>query len=200
MILKKILTDPSEITEESHYKVYNETVDDRNLSYEQLGLFLYCSSFPEDHEFHLKDFITDKARRDKIYGMVNHLVAENYLEFVQVRDKRQRITRSYYCVSKSKMRELRREPNVEDKSGYVYLIQVKGQKSYKVGYSVNPQRRLQDLQDERDMSLILVAQISSTNMYRDETRWHEKFHRYQFSGEWFALPDSAVDNFIKASE
>jgi hypothetical protein len=73
--------------------------------------------------------------------------------------------------------------------GKVYFARLPGQ-GIKIGFSVNPERRMKDLQIGASASILLVGTVEGT--MTDEARFHERFHEHRIRGEWFSeriLPD-----------
>lgn len=60
----------------------------------------------------------------------------------------------------------------------------------KIGHSVNPIHRFQNLQtsNARELSFIYLAHGSLV----DEAKLHEKYAQYHVRGEWFCLPNKVV--------
>lgn len=78
-------------------------------------------------------------------------------------------------------------------NGYVYLIRAVGHGAYKIGCSVDPARRLPEIQRYIDVPLELVAQVYFHNYETAEFHMQQKYKRYRLSRDWFALPDWAVE-------
>ena len=87
--------------------------------------------------------------------------------------------------------------------GYVYLIKPQGHNIYKVGSSVNPDRRLKDIQRKaKGLQLEVIAMKQYHDHARAETEWHIEFKdsRLPGGGEWFALSRHQVELFIEAAK
>lgn len=65
--------------------------------------------------------------------------------------------------------------------GFVYLIS--DGTAYKIGYSVNPEKRVAELQTGNPRLLRLVKKMSGTEA--DEKALHQKFIQYNLLQEWF---------------
>jgi hypothetical protein len=77
--------------------------------------------------------------------------------------------------------------------GWVYLIKSSYGNLYKIGYGKNPKKRLAEIQSCSPVSLQLVHSIYFFNAAAAEKLLHETFREYRQHGEWFNLPDSAVE-------
>jgi hypothetical protein len=87
--------------------------------------------------------------------------------------------------------------------GYVYLIKPQGHNVYKVGSSVNPDRRLKDIQRKTaGLMLEVIAKKQYYNHTVAEIGWHIEFKdsRLPGGGEWFALSQHQVNLFIEAAK
>jgi hypothetical protein len=69
---------------------------------------------------------------------------------------------------------------------YVYAIREKGTGNIKLGISVDPERRLRDLQTGNSNELELVAYVKAKNRFADETALHKKASGHHIRGEWFS--------------
>lgn len=70
------------------------------------------------------------------------------------------------------------------RQGYVYLIGVKGDfYAVKIGYSVNPEARVGELQTGNPRELYLLAKMPGT--LADEKAIHARFKHLNLIGEWF---------------
>lgn len=78
--------------------------------------------------------------------------------------------------------------------GYVYFIQGKCGGAIKVGYSVNPEGRLRELQTGYPDTLMILLMIPGTQS--TERALHKEFEAAKLKGEWFR-PDAAVIERIK---
>lgn len=70
---------------------------------------------------------------------------------------------------------------------YVYFIQ-KGYGSFKIGVSVDPEKRLSALQTANHAELFLIAKFpfsSRSEAMQVEKSLHRKFARFRLEGEWF---------------
>lgn len=79
------------------------------------------------------------------------------------------------------------------REGFVYVVKPAGHNVYKIGCSVDVERRLARMQRKYDFSLELVAVIYSKDYERLEAQMHRRFAKYHLIGEWFVLPDSAIE-------
>lgn len=82
----------------------------------------------------------------------------------------------------------------------VYLIQSLEEGHYKIGISVKPSRRIQQLQTGNSSELKLINTFESEYANKIERTIHNQFHHLRKEGEWFEL--SLVDalGFIEKCE
>ena len=79
--------------------VSNPPINDERLSWEALGLLLYLLSRPSDWRIHVRHLCSvRRSGRDRMYRMVNELVAAGYIVREVVRS-RQRIVSVEYVVT-----------------------------------------------------------------------------------------------------
>lgn len=100
-----------------------------------------------------------------------------------------------YCfehVPKAKSPPKAPKPN----PGYVYLIK-NNEGHYKIGKSVNPNKRIESLGVVLPFPIEAVHLVYSDRMSKLEKELHERFGDKHIAGEWFALTDEDV-NFIKS--
>lgn len=71
---------------------------------------------------------------------------------------------------------------------------------YKIGRTTNIDRRLRQLQTMNSQQLTLVKLIRCHDAIATETNLHHKFKSYRCQGEWFELPDSAIEFINKFTE
>jgi hypothetical protein len=84
-------------------------------------------------------------------------------------------------------------PLAPNDEGYVYLLHRLGTSFYKIGYSINPIRRLSQVKTESLCTNIqLIHAFPTEAMKRDEQKLHTVFNPYRRYGEWFELPNEAV--------
>lgn len=85
---------------------------------------------------------------------------------------------------------------MESREGYVYLVRPIGHNVYKIGCTVDPDERLRRMQRKhRGFQLEYAALVHHWNYFAFEDFLHRKFSRYRLIGEWFVLPDEAVEEF-----
>lgn len=83
--------------------------------------------------------------------------------------------------------------------GYVYLIKftLGGEVRFKIGFSADPQRRMDDFTTPGVLEL--VDQYAHEEPSKLEKRLHKRFsHRRQGKSEWFQLTDREVAEFSRA--
>lgn len=80
------------------------------------------------------------------------------------------------------------------RQGYVYLIGVQGDRGgVKVGYSVNPEARVGELQTGNFRPLVLLAKFKGTEA--DERALHTRYLKHNLIGEWFAPSPELYEEF-----
>lgn len=82
---------------------------------------------------------------------------------------------------------------VKNQSGYVYAL--RSGELYKIGVSVNPRSRLKQVEKKTGQSAELVHSIKTLGSFELEFYWHRRFAAYHETGEWFRLPQHAIDEF-----
>lgn len=80
-------------------------------------------------------------------------------------------------------------------TGFVYFIETEDGKFVKIGYSIHPYRRLNELGTSRPIDLRLIGWMPGT--FETERWLHHKFASIQERGEWFASTP-VLRRFIKA--
>lgn len=75
-------------------------------------------------------------------------------------------------------------------TGYVYLIAAEGTQYFKIGYSINPQFRLAELQTGCPYFLQIVGQWPGS--MEAEMRIHVRLESYRGIGEWFNVPSEIL--------
>ena len=71
----------------------------------------------------------------------------------------------------------------------VYLVNALGTDLYKIGKAVSVERRIAELQTSSPHKLAIVAIVEGVR----EKTLHEQYKQWRSHGEWFCLPESAVD-------
>lgn len=77
--------------------------------------------------------------------------------------------------------------------GYVYLIHAEGTDRYKIGRSVNPVVRLEQLKGQSPYPLRIIECFWSPDAIADEIGIHKMFAEYRAHGEWFEFTKSHPD-------
>jgi hypothetical protein len=89
----------AEHSAENRYFLHSrEQAQDRGISYEASGLLSYLLSKPSDWVVQPKDLQRKKAGRDKVYGLLNELIAARYLLREIIKDDRQVVRGVDYTV------------------------------------------------------------------------------------------------------
>jgi hypothetical protein len=91
-----------------------------------------------------------------------------------------------------------REKRIEQlllNEGFVYLIQL--DEFFKIGIAKDVQKRLSSIKVSTPHSVELIKSWRCRNPLTLEKRMHAQFKQYKVQGEWFRLPEDAV-NFLLA--
>jgi predicted small secreted protein len=80
---------------------------------------------------------------------------------------------------------------------YIYLIKESENNYYKVGVSSNITQRIKQLQTGFAGTIELIEKYPSEYSHKIEKSLHRKYNQYNIKGEWFNLPDSVINDFIK---
>ncbi|MBD2255342.1 GIY-YIG nuclease family protein [Nostoc parmelioides] len=78
--------------------------------------------------------------------------------------------------------------------GYVYLIHAEGTNRYKIGRSVNPIARFEQLKAQSPYPLRIIDSFWTPDSINDEKYFHEQYKEYRIFGEWFELTDYSETN------
>ena len=125
---------------------------------------------------------------------ISKLIELGYVRQVAF-DGRTRVLRSIFGVdededAQSEAQPLKAKQIQTSRPSHVYLFEC-GRK-YKIGVSVNVERRMKDL-DQRPFPVTLVASSRMIrNAYQIEQSLHEQFDDQRLNGEWFELSDEQV--------
>lgn len=80
----------------------------------------------------------------------------------------------------------------------VYVIKAKGTPRYKIGYATNPRKRIKTLQTACPYPIEVINCIDSAD--RDiESMAHSIWSDHRVQGEWFELPENAV-NYLQDAD
>lgn len=74
------------------------------------------------------------------------------------------------------------------RAGYVYLVWAVATPRYKIGKSIDPDRRLEELNEQSCYPLILLEKHYFNDMTLHEKRIQSLLGEYRVHGEWFELP------------
>jgi hypothetical protein len=82
-----------------YYMVIRALSQDRSISYEALGVLQYLLSKPNDWRVQPMDLVRKGCGREKIYKILNELIAAGYIKRIQGRDELGRITGARYVIN-----------------------------------------------------------------------------------------------------
>lgn len=100
------------------------------------------------------------------------------------------------CLScqRSPLWKAKTQEEIENKYGYVYLLEAEGTGRYKIGCSKYTELRLYQLnQKQSPYPINLIHSFYCDDMYKMEILLKKAFVKYQVHNEWFELPPEAVD-------
>jgi predicted small secreted protein len=83
---------------------------------------------------------------------------------------------------------------------HIYLIKESENNYYKVGVSGNINQRIKQLQTGSAGTIELIEKYPSKYSHKIEKALHRKYQQYNVKGEWFNLPESMLNDFIKDCE
>jgi hypothetical protein len=92
-----------------------------------------------------------------------------------------------YC-----MEEIKKQLPIKT-NGFVYLVGNHEEKKYKIGVSLNPQKRESQIKTELPFKIFPIHKIRCEEPYKSEKILHEKFSNKRLNGEWFELDKSDID-------
>lgn len=84
--------------ENPYYMASRATSQDKALSYEALGILHYVLSKPDDWEIQPTDLERKDCGRNRVYRLLNELIASNYIERIYNRDKKGRVQSVEYVA------------------------------------------------------------------------------------------------------
>lgn len=90
--------------------------------------------------------------------------------------------------------KLSREENL-DKSGFVYIIKIQTGE-FKIGKSINVEKRIKEIDTSTPHELELVHAIISDNANNAEKLLHKKYEKSRIKGEWFNLSSNDIDELL----
>lgn len=73
------------------------------------------------------------------------------------------------------------------RGGYLYIIQLGETNVYKIGVSINPSRRLKELQSKSPIHLRIIYGKFGHDYESIEKYFHWVFRKKRIKGEWFEL-------------
>jgi hypothetical protein len=84
------------------------------------------------------------------------------------------------------------------RSGVIYLIAGGGY--HKIGLTTNIEARYKDIGTKLPFTSVVVHIIRTSDIYRLEKYWHERFAGKRAEGEWFILTHEDVAEFCAFEE
>ena len=83
---------------------------------------------------------------------------------------------------------------------FVYLIKEENTEKYKLGVSMNPERRVKQLQTASSERLELRKKFKTNYNYMLEKYLHRVFRKYKVIGEWYKLSEEEEQKFQEVCE
>ena len=83
--------------------------------------------------------------------------------------------------------------------GYVYLIHAEGSDFFKIGKSINPDKRLLQIAPKMPFGTRFVKIWRTNFMSMAETMLHEKYKSQRANGEWFQLSEFDLWNLLSVT-
>jgi len=87
-------------------------------------------------------------------------------------------------------------PTSKSYTGYVYLIGSERYGWYKIGKSINPDIRVQDLGILLPFKVDLYGLWGTGDHSRLESSFHREYQPYNINGEWFTFPAEVVEEIL----
>lgn len=81
------------------------------------------------------------------------------------------------------------------RKGSVYLVHAAGTNRYKIGLTVNVQRRFSQLTKQSPYPLDLICSYECGDVIQEESYWHNHFSDCRVHREWFELTEEQVEEF-----
>lgn len=78
------------------------------------------------------------------------------------------------------------------REGYIYLLHAEGCPRYKIGRSINPIARCQEIQKQSPYPIAIIKSFWTLDTCIDEAELHKKFKDYRVFGEWFEFTDTPI--------
>jgi len=72
-------------------------------------------------------------------------------------------------------------------AGYIYLVHAIGTNLYKIGFAINPAKRIKDLSTASPFALKMLASREGSGTM--EQQMHRCLKEYRVRGEWFEFTD-----------
>lgn len=81
---------------------------------------------------------------------------------------------------------------------YVYLMQTKKQNIFKIGYSINIKKRIQNLDASHEdyAPFVDLASIYTSKFTNVETYMHDRYEKYRLRGEYFYFPANVLNTVL----
>ncbi len=82
---------------------------------------------------------------------------------------------------------------------FVYLMKPVGHNVYKIGETINIEKRIERRQKKYAYKLTCVSYIETTKglHWTIESKLHRMFEKYRIGNDWFVLPDPIVEQFVQ---
>lgn len=90
-------------------------------------------------------------------------------------------------------------PELTPVAGFVYMLQPTGHNVYKIGCTVDLDRRVKTMRNKYGFDVEYIATAFYIDYNLAETAWHEYFKSKKLISEWFLLSDEDVKYFIETT-
>ena len=116
-----------------------------------------------------------------------------------IRDAVDIAERQGFSVADAAAQDLENRITTQDPIGSVYVVHAVGTPRYKIGWSVDVDKRINSLKTGCPYPVYVVTSIPTCDE-KLEQKLHNMYQSYRVHGEWFELPDRAVEFLSGADE
>lgn len=92
------------------------------------------------------------------------------------------------------------ERSDRDVPGFVYLMEHQEQDLYKIGFSVSPRRRVEEVAKAEGAAVELICSIPAADMRALERELHQQYREKRIRGEWFRLSQYDIAAIVALSK
>lgn len=106
--------------------------------------------------------------------------------------------RCKYCGRKHAASAMQLDPAVEKPDGRKKLYLISSGDAVKIGVSIEPEKRLDELQVGNDSELELVKTWDPEDALEAERNIHKRLLENKRQGEWFSIDDTSLNGLVDA--